>query len=630
MKAATDLRLRQGYIYLCLVLVAIFTSLWGYAYGVGDQLTFIPLIEKLNNPNYLATDAIYNMRLEGYDTRMYYAYLCLFFMKLLGLPLSFLLATILTNIAIGIATYKVTIHLSKEPIAAWLAGIIALTVSTVTAGTDSTIHCDLFSPGDLAFAIGLFMFLAMLKRQLLLLGILSAIATLMHILIGAVLGILFWGYILWAKSLDKELQQLLKQKGFWLGAFVFLVGLAGHLYLYSSQLPTIRMTDEVFIETYAYYRIPHHIIPSFFLYKAELRSLILLILMFLTELFLWRKFKQELEGFRVLSYCFVVLSLLLLGGYLFVEIFPSRLWVTLQVFRYYFIIKWLNLILCSILIISLWKQPKYRFWGIALAIAIPLHTWAAFLVLALGLALLLEALLLSKFAIKKELEQLLKLGGFVLFMLSVSVYFLGFGIAVIYVVSLVFLGLFCLAQYTLKWAITLHLLLVVALGISWTTLARYELEHPEKMGFSYFISRQYNEEELSKENPKRHELIQYIQKNTAIDAVLLTPPDEDRFRLLAQRAVVVDPRGFPFGEQAVLVWRERLETCYGPTTHRHINTAIPQNYIPNYQKMKDAKRQAIAKKYNAQYIVLNANCSTTLPTVFDNGVYKLIELKKVM
>ncbi|MCP4441308.1 MAG: hypothetical protein GY810_20575 [Aureispira sp.] len=630
MNSQQDFFSKQQYIYLCLVLIAVFTSFWGYAYGIGDHMTFLPIIEKLNDPEYLPFDTIYSMRLEGYDTRIYYAYLCLGIMKIVGLPATFFLATVLSNIAIGIASYKVTFRLTDNRAAGWLATLVVLTVQTVTAGTDSTMYCDLFSPGDLAFAIGLFMFLAMMNRQFLLLGILAAVSTLMHILIGGVLGFLFFGYIVLVSLLDKDFKQLLSNKWFWAGGIIFLLGVAGHIYPYSAQLTTIKMSDETFIETYGYYRIPHHIIPSYFLYKAELRSLILLILMFCTHLFLWKQLGQKKEWQRLFIYCFTVLTLFLIGGYLFVEIWPSRLWVTLQVYRYYYIIKWLNLILCSTWVVTLWANPKYRYWGLALALAIPLHTLGALLVIAFGALVFLERYVVPKFALEKQFEQLTSLSGIVVSVLVVLAYFLGYGIILVYSVTLLFIALFGLGQYSpkmLKLAAVIHILVVGSLITSWSLFPRYELEDPESFGFSYFVTGQFSEEDLSKERKECHELIEYIRNSTPSNAVFLTPPDEDRFRMLAERAVVVDPRGYPFGDETVMVWRERLETCYGPTTHRHINTAIPQNYIPNYRKMTDEQRLKIAQKYKVDYIVLNAHCTTAMPTIFDNGMYKLIQLK---
>ena len=47
------------------------------------------------------------------------------------------------------------------------------------------------------------------------------------------------------------------------------------------------------------------------------------------------------------------------------------------------------------------------------------------------------------------------------------------------------------------------------------------------------------------------------------DALVLVPPDFARFRLVAERAVVVDFKAFPFGADAMREWRARLFGCYG-------------------------------------------------------------------
>ena len=57
---------------------------------------------------------------------------------------------------------------------------------------------------------------------------------------------------------------------------------------------------------------------------------------------------------------------------------------------------------------------------------------------------------------------------------------------------------------------------------------------------------------------------QYLRANTESDAILLIPPDLARFRLTAERAVVVDFKAFPFNDETMDEWYRRVLFCSGP------------------------------------------------------------------
>ena len=92
-------------------------------------------------------------------------------------------------------------------------------------------------------------------------------------------------------------------------------------------------------------------------------------------------------------------------------------------------------------------------------------------------------------------------------------------------------------------------------------------------------------------------LAQKFQRLSPEDALVLVPPLDEQFRFYSRRAVVFTFKSFPFTDEGIKVWRDRLETIAG--------TQDFSKYTLNefYDNHSNSEIIAIAKQFNADYIL---------------------------
>jgi hypothetical protein len=118
---------------------------------------------------------------------------------------------------------------------------------------------------------------------------------------------------------------------------------------------------------------------------------------------------------------------------------------------------------------------------------------------------------------------------------------------------------------------------------------------------------------------------------TPVDAVILTPPTFGTFRVLSERAIVVDTRDIPYQEDAMAEWMDRIITIYGVPVASGLES---QDFgRDEYEALDDAYRvitdQTIANlcgRYPITYAVLFSDTSTSFPVLESNDTYQLVEL----
>ena len=122
---------------------------------------------------------------------------------------------------------------------------------------------------------------------------------------------------------------------------------------------------------------------------------------------------------------------------------------------------------------------------------------------------------------------------------------------------------------------------------------------------------------VAREEPGYLAACDWIRRNTPVDAVFIVPPDEQEFRLRAQRAVVINFKAVPQLSGELREWRRRMEDVLDMPDIR----ALPSRSFPNtlaaikrrYETEAPASLVAAARKYGARYVL-----TTTLwPREFD-------------
>jgi hypothetical protein len=117
-----------------------------------------------------------------------------------------------------------------------------------------------------------------------------------------------------------------------------------------------------------------------------------------------------------------------------------------------------------------------------------------------------------------------------------------------------------------------------------------------------------------------------VREFTPNDAVILTPPLFGMLRLLADRAIVVDFKAFPFGDRDLQSWYQRMLDCYGPVLSTGFAAALDMD--ANYRTITDARLKAVSEKYGATFAVLYVSTRTSHPVIATFDSVKLVALSE--
>jgi hypothetical protein len=136
------------------------------------------------------------------------------------------------------------------------------------------------------------------------------------------------------------------------------------------------------------------------------------------------------------------------------------------------------------------------------------------------------------------------------------------------------------------------------------------------------ISRQFDFEDFNKDIL---EISLKIKELTNPNSILLTPPNIGEFRFLAERALVVNFKTYPFKGTQLKEWQERLFDCYTWTDKKGFD-AVDWAFIPNYKVIDKDRLNMIAQKYKAEYAVLYSETPCDFPILYENKSFKLAQI----
>lgn len=119
------------------------------------------------------------------------------------------------------------------------------------------------------------------------------------------------------------------------------------------------------------------------------------------------------------------------------------------------------------------------------------------------------------------------------------------------------------------------------------------------------------------------ELFEYVKNTTPLDSNVLIPIDLYFFRLMAERAIVVDIKNLPFGVRGLNQWYERLEDVGG--LEKPSNPILVRNA---YESINLARLQWLQKKYHVTHAVVPSGNKTYFSSwdeIFKNDKYRLLK-----
>lgn len=332
-------------------------------------------------------------------------------------------------------------------------------------------------------------------------------------------------------------------------------GLLLILFLLVNLVPYFSQTSTInsddFINIVAHFRHPHHYIPSSFLTLKELMKTSFWLLVLVIS---FKKLKTDnhfLKSF-IKNFLFVLVGLCFVGWF-FVEVIPIKSVVTLQLFRLLNFGKWICILFLAHLVVNL----------------------------------------ISQFKSQKNLSIAL------LFFISIYGFYKADWILILLLLTTIVAILFNRKNIAFVFCF---------LGLFGSVINLSELKSNQKVEFKSFLKL----DEIPREN---QEIASFLQENTAKESVVLAPHNFGFLRMYAKRAIVVDYKAFPFQNDAILEWHQRITSIYGNNKDKFETT---------YQNISKEKIQRLQKKYNFNYVVLYKNTATTIPVLFENNAFKII------
>ena len=611
------MKIDRIYAALFLIFAALLTTFWDYQYGTMDHVEHLPLLFRTEDPNYLINDFYLNANQQNYDPRHYFSLVLIIFKTFLPLPLVFFGLTFLTNTLVAVASYQIgKFFFNADRFAGMIAAMLSLSLRTVELGSVAECHTNSLTPNALAFSIVLLSLNFVLREKWVISGIILGLTSLIHPLVGPECGVLFLGIGLFQTILNRPFDRT-KLKNWFIGTIVFLI-FAG-----ISVIPFFidkgnEIDDKTFIELYAHFRGPHHLIPSVFMTADEIKLGIYHFILLSLCLGAWIYAVKETRTVQIIVITYIFLIFLLaLSNYYFAEIYPLKVAIVAQAFRLLYLPKWFFTILLGSLIgknISTGNQ-RDKIFAFAALISSFNPLYLIYVLVFWGMSTLIHRkfnLPQFVFFIETTLLYILAVYGLILSFATTS------WTADIYVwlCFIIVLPLF----FTIKIPFAIHytswILILTCFIIYWSGHKRTDAKTP----LGKAVSRQYDLNDFPTE---LKEISQKIKALTPENAILIAPPLLGELRYLADRALMINFKTFPFKGKKMLEWRDRLFDCYTWTDKKGFDAAT-WAFEPNYKVIDKNRLEMLQKKYGADYAVLYAETVCQFPVLFENKKYKLV------
>ncbi len=611
----------------CLLFGALAAALSGYQFGTIDHAEQLPAIYRLMDAGYLVNDFQTNSA-TSFGPRYYFAQT----MAALGgvFPLEAVYAALYLLVYIAIAL--ITAFAARDITGSAIAGIVAATLicsslSVFHLSTPARVTDVLLLPRFLAMPFALYAVWQGIRGK----PIQSALAAIPAILTQPLLGLEAAALGLAAAIAHRaallnawhitELPRRFRREG------------AAALAIFAASLfwlvPTLatgeqgELSSEEFVRIYGHIRHPHHIIPSAWDWQQYALGALFAVAVAVSLAELWRH-RRDVNGGRsgqapliAIITVFAAIGVALACGYLFVEIFPTRLFAVAQTFRLTVVFAWLGWLIIAYSMARAIGGGVNRRSLLVMASAISAPTLALYKTIAYIRRLprgdsgrdIRRMMLLSPLAALALAGAVSALhlfetpSGATLFLLAI-----GFATAAMASVSarrgyVALAGLAC----------------VLALALGALYLDRTGSLPPMPPVSDAIARRQpmFTIEEAAARfrAQDRVKLAHAAREHTPPDAVILIPWDWSEWRLFSERAVVVDWKFFLFTDEGMREWNDRYDAIYAFPGGAGYPTAIGDDGLAE-----------LRRRYGFDYAILPVGAGFRLPTLLNTSRWKLVDV----
>ena len=608
MKIKSALQATPVMVLLSILFGGITTVFRYDGYGISDQIEQLPIILRLLDVSYLPHDFFVNASAE-FGPRWYFSH---GIAALAGtadrLPALFWVLTLLANGSISVISFFFARSLfHKSNLAGSLAAALVMSVPAFGLGYPPDVYQTLLIESTLSIPLIFLAIQAAANGYLMAGTLLTGVAAILHPLFGLEAGALMiasYGVVEFARH--RKLSELP-----WKTLMVSTGILGGFSLLWIlPMLSQERIASETFIEIVAFFRHPHHYVPSTFPFLDYVVAL-----GFLTATVVaWVWWRKSFEAPPFAAHFLLALTLLIwlgcLAGYVFVEIIPLRMIVTAQMFRLLFILKWFGLLLFGGSIAHFLEKEQDATAGVLLVSVLSPIT-AGFVFFSQAMRNWISGRL-PALKIFVEPVPILLITVTFLFQFGFRNYLL--------LILFLLIGVFISFDRKMIYAgVTAGFFLIVFTGIF-----RERLPLPNSITRVYEDFGSKFQITYSDIGVQGREAAMFALENTPSESVFLTPPAFGQFRLLANRAIVVDFKAFPFQDLAMQEWYDRMATVYGTSNMRGLAMIPPLEN--SYRNIHDDKLLALQTEYSITHAILFVETETQFPVLFENNAYKIVEL----
>ena len=592
-------------IAFALLAALLATLLTDYRYAEVGFEEFDPIVRRAIDPSFLANDFFTNVS-EEFGPRFYSTRLIAAVSTPGSLPAFYFGLTLLINVAIAIVTGLLGRELFKSNVAGLVGVALVMGATSFQLGGAGQAHASEPNSYWMSFPFVIAAVFAAVRAKPILVGLLTGLASLLHPTFGASSGGLLLTALavaMWVRRRQVGARVPVASLAMGVGLFAALVALVAVPYSGGVRIPDEQLFD--IMRT----RMPHHLLPSTFDAADWLKGVLFMVAFGIA--WRWSRRKGHPEPFQATVITALTIGLLLffVAGYFFVEVWPWKPWFLAIPFRSTSFLLWVGLL-------AIGGSAGHRLLGDRPREGLYLQA-SSFNPISSGLAHLIDVV-----NERRNLTGPLVTAGMIVAVAAGILFTQPRDLVQFVIIN--GLAAWFVAGPDRAWAAAAGI--VAPLALAGGLLTYQSVVHTEgpidRVGPEIFPSQV--------EGPEAS-IASAARNLTPADSVFLTPPGFGTFRVLAERAIVVDTRDIPYQEDAMAEWMDRVITIYGTPVASGLES---QDFGQDENEARDETYGAITDqtirdlcgRYPITHAVLFSETATAFPVLDENGTYQLVEL----
>ena len=657
-------------VYISLfALIAVFFRQHTLLSMASNQVSQMPLVMRSLDPGFLLNDWYVN-EMSGLNGRTFFIALVAGAARVFGFEAAYFgLYLAGTLFSAGVIYYATVRVFRAGETAGLIAAMLVMSWELIDFGAVLQVANLNLIPAHLTKSMSLLALCFAMQRRGLACGLLAGLTSLLQPLLGVACGIMALGALFtvalikidadWRPRLQID-RPLLTSAA--LGSLCLLP-----FAVFWANLSATALDLETYVYTVATIRNPHHYLPSTWGPTRYLQMGLFLLatgLLFIA----WRRSLFSGSGSRnptgnnslavslsgsshvpsavssasppaknrdnafLQSYLLVFaagLTLLCILGYVFVEVWPIRAVVTLQAYRYLYIVLWFAMIFAAIAVVQVGTEGSFVKRCVFCLLLIGANGTLQPLVFTIGAGAYLQW---TRHPDRRVSGGELALAAAVSFMFLESFrdYHADMShILLSLIVAAVASFVLTIQQSRTRLTTVAASIALVVMAATWagprlTPLANLVSERFNLYSYPTFDALTSHADRLDVGFAGLIETATFANRQLPEDAVFLTPPNFGAFRIFAERAIVVDFKSWTFGDPAG--WLERIRNVYGALDGAG-GFPMMARLDERYQSIDDSQIARVAERYGARYAVLHLKTGSAYPAVFEGESYKIVEIR---